>query len=134
MHLSRGEVIDFDISKWRCENLISCQTIDLLLKSERLNKLRFTSLPTIVYISHLPSPIPSHNLSSNRFPKCIRNKVCFIFLTRDRKKKNKKQFPSVEIGNYILIYINIKRVFQIDINYTRCYKTLKCLNTTERNS
>ena len=134
MHLSRSGFIDFDISKWHCENLISYQTINLLLKSERLNKLRFTSLPTIVYISHLPSPIPSYNLSSNRFPKCIKNKLCFIFLTRDRKKKNKKQFPSVEIGNYILIYINIKRVFQIDIDYTRCYKTLKCLNTTERNS
>ena len=37
------------------------------------------------------------------------------FLTRDCKKNNKKQFPSVEIGNDILIYTNIKRVFQIDI-------------------
>ena len=27
------------------------------------------------------------------------------FLTRDLKKNNKKQFPSIEIGNDILIYI-----------------------------
>ena len=41
-------------------------------------------------------------------------------ITRDWKKNNKKQFPSVEIRNDILVYINIKRVFQIDIDYTRC--------------
>ena len=50
-------------------------------------------------------------------PKYVRYKGRFIFFTRDWKKKNKKQFPSVEIGNDILIYINIKRVFQIDIDY-----------------
>ena len=86
--------------------------------SERLNKLRFTLLPTTVYLSYLPIPNPSHNLSSNRFPKCIRDKGCFIFFfTRHWKKNNKKQLPSVEIGNNILIYVNIKRVFQIDIDY-----------------
>ena len=95
------------------------ETVTLLLQSERLNKLRFTP-PTHQCLSHLPSPTPSHNLSSNRFPKCIRNKGRFIVFTRDWKKNNKKQFPSVEIGNDILIYINIKRVFQIDIDYTRC--------------
>ena len=75
--------------------------------------------PLSIYHTH--SALPSrHNLSSNSFPKCTRNKGCFIFLKRDWKKSNKKQFPSVEIGNDILIYINIKRVFQIDIDYTRC--------------
>ena len=77
MKLSR--VTDFDISKWHCEELSSYQTINFLLQKEHLNKLRYTPLPTTVYLSNLPSPIPSHNLSSNRFPKCIRNKACFIF-------------------------------------------------------
>ena len=63
---------------------------------------------------------PSHNLSPNLFPKCIRNKRCFIFFTRDWKKNNKKQSSSFKIGNYILIYINVKHVFQIDIDCTRC--------------
>ena len=42
------------------------------------------------------------------------------FFTRDWKNNNKKQFLNVEIENDILIYVNIKRVLQIDINYTRC--------------
>ena len=42
------------------------------------------------------------------------------FFTRNWKKNNKKYFRSVEIGNDILIYVNIKRVFQVDIDYTRC--------------
>ena len=40
------------------------------------------------------------------------------FFTRDWEKNNKKHFYSVEVGNDILIYINIKRVFQMEINYT----------------
>ena len=55
------------------------------------------------------------------------------FFTRDWKKNNKKQFPSVEIGNDILIYINIKRVPHILIKHAAS-KTLKCLNTTENDS
>ena len=51
-------------------------------------------------------------------------------ITRDWKKYNKKQFLSIEIENDILIYINIKRVFQILITHA-AIKTLKCLNTTE---
>ena len=39
------------------------------------------------------------------------------FFTRDWKN-NKKQFPSVQTGNDILIYTNIKRVFRVDIDYT----------------
>ena len=87
---------DLDISKWHREDLSSNQSITLLLQSERLNKLRFTPLPTTVYLSHLPRCTPSHNLSSNRFPKCIWNKGCFILFKRDWKKNNKKQFPSIE--------------------------------------
>ena len=63
-----------------CEDVSSYQTITLLLESERLNKLRFTPLATTVYLSHPPSPTPSHDLSSNRFLKWIRNKEYFIFL------------------------------------------------------
>ena len=47
------------------------------------------------------------NLSSNRFPKWIRNKGCFIFL------------QETEIGIDVLTYINIQWVFQIDIDYMR---------------
>ena len=73
-------VIGFDISKWHCEDLSSYQTITLLLQRERLKKLRFTPLSTTVYLSHLTSSTPTHNLSSNRFQKRFRNKGCFIFL------------------------------------------------------
>ena len=59
-------------------------------------------------------------LTFQRFPKCIRNKGCFIFFKRDWKKNKKKQVPTVETGNDILIYINIKQVFQINIDYTHC--------------
>ena len=38
------------------------------------------------------------------------------FFTRDWEKNNKKYFQSVEIGNDILIYINLKRVFQVEID------------------
>ena len=38
--------------------------------------------------------------------------------TRDWKNNNKKQFQNVEIGNDILIYISIKRIFQIEIDFT----------------
>ena len=126
-------VIGFDILKWHCEDLSSYQTITLLLQSERLNKLRFTPLSTTVYLSHLTSSTPTHNLSSNRFQKCFRNKGCFIFFTRDWKKNNKKLSPIFEIGNDVLIYINIKRVFQILFTHTAS-QTLKCLNTIEHDS
>ena len=66
-----------------CENFSSCQTITLLLQSKRLGKLRFTPLATAVYLSHPPSPTLSRNLSSNRFPKCIRNEGYLIFFARD---------------------------------------------------
>ena len=82
--------------------------------------MRFTPLSTTVYLSHVPTPTPSHNLSSDHFPKFIRNKGCFIFFTRDCKKNNKETIPSAEIGNDILVYTNIKRVFQIDLDYTHC--------------
>ena len=62
----------------------------------------------ICILSYLPNPTPSHHLSSISLPKCIRNEGCFIFCTRDWEKNNKKHFHNVEIGNDILIYINIK--------------------------
>ena len=65
------------------QDLSSYQIITLLLQSERLNKLRFAPSVTTVSLSHQPSPNPSRNLSTNRFPKCIRNKECFIYFTRD---------------------------------------------------
>ena len=43
----------------------------------------------------------------------------FHFFTRDGEKNNKKHFHSIEIGNDI-IYINIKRVLQMEIDYTHC--------------
>ena len=82
---------------------------------KRLNKLRFTPLATTVYLSHTPSATPSRNLSSNRFPKCIRNKGCFISLQEN------------EIGKDILIYIRVNWVFQIDMDYTRCWWNPKML-------
>ena len=79
-------------SYWHSEDLNSYQIITLLLPSERLNKLRFTPLPT-VYLSHLLSPIPSYNLPSNQFPKYIRrNKRCFIFLQEIGRKITENNF------------------------------------------
>ena len=96
------------------------QTITLLLQNERLSKLRFTPLDTTVYLSQLPNPAISHHLSSIRMPKCIRNEGSVIFFTRNWEKNNKMHFQNVEIGNDILIYINIKRVFQMELDYILC--------------
>ena len=46
--------------------------------------------------------------------------VPFFFFTKDWEKKNKKHFHRVEIGNNILIDINMKRVLEMEIDYTRC--------------
>ena len=91
--------------------------------------------PTTVYLSYLPGPAPCHNLPSNRFPKSIRSKGCFIFFTRDWKKNNKKQFPSVEIGNDF-IYINIKTsvLGRYWLHRLIASETLTYLNSTERDS
>ena len=51
--------------------------------------------------------------------------VSFL-LTRDWEKNNKKYFQCIEIGN-ILIYINIKRVLQMKIDYTHYYWNPKML-------
>ena len=69
-----------------CEDLSSYQAISRLLQSERLKKLRFTPLATTVCLSHPPSPTPSRNLSSNRFPKCIKNNGYFFFFFYKRLK------------------------------------------------
>ena len=70
-------------------SLSSYQTITLLLHSERLN-LRFKPLLTTVYLSHLPSPTPSRNLSYNRFSKCIKNKGYFIFFLKRFEEEQHK--------------------------------------------
>ena len=97
----------------------SYQTMTLLLQSEPLNQLKWTPLATTIYLLHLANPTHSHHLPSICLTKCIKNEM-FHFFTRDWEKNNKKHFHSVEIGNDILIYINIKRLFQMGINYTRC--------------
>ena len=58
----------------------------------------------------------------------------FHFFTRDWEKNNKKHFQNVEIRNDILIYINIKRVLQIELIIHAASETLKCLNTNGRDS
>ena len=73
---------------------------------ERLNQLRLVSLVITVYLSHQSNRTPSQQLASISLLKCIRNKRCFIFFTREWEKNNKKHFRSVEIGNSILIYNN----------------------------
>ena len=82
-------LIDFDIPKWHCEDLSSHQTITLLLQCKRLNELTLTSLTTIVYLSHLRNPTPSHHLSSVSLPKCIRNERCFNFLLEIERRITK---------------------------------------------
>ena len=94
------------------EPLSSNQTITFLLQSKRLNHMRLTALATTVYLSHLPNPSPSNNLSCVRWSKSIRNERWFIFSTRDLEKNNKKHFHSIEIEHDILVYINVKRVFR----------------------
>ena len=44
------------------------------------------------------------------------------FFTRDWLKNNKKYFYSVEIGNYILVFINIKQV-----SFDSLTKSTECL-------
>ena len=84
-------------------------TVTFLLQSEQLFQLIVTQLVTTVYLSHLSNPTPIHCLSSILLPKFKKNQGCFIFFTRDWEKKNKKHFLSVEIRNYILININVKK-------------------------
>ena len=55
------------------------------------------------------------------------NEGCFILFTRDWEKNNQKHFHIVEIRNVILIYINIKRVFQMKFDESRCYWNPKIL-------
>ena len=79
-----------------CEGFSSYQTIKLSPLYYKVNELRFTSLATTVYLSHSPSPTHNCNVSSSHFPKCMKNKGCFIFP------------QEIEIGNDILFYISIK--------------------------
>ena len=50
------------------------------------------------------------------FVKMYRKQRLRYFFTRDWEKNNKKHFQYAKIGNDI----NIKRVFQMEIDYTRC--------------
>ena len=107
----------------------SFQTITFLLPSEQLTQLTLTQLVTTVYMSHLPNPTPSHRLSSIRLRKCIKNERCFISFTREWEKNNKKHFHSVQLGNYILIYINIKRVLFDSLIKSAAYLLIFCQNS-----
>ena len=73
-------------------------------KSEWLNKLRFTPLPTTAYLSHIPSLTPSHYLSSNRFSKCIRKKGCFIFLQEIGRRITKSNLRVLNRNWYSYLY------------------------------
>ena len=107
-------VIDFVISKWHCEDLSSYQTITFILQNKCLNQLRFTPLNTTVFLSQLPNSTHIHHLSSIRLSKCIRNEGRLIFLQEIARRITKS------ISECWISYINIKRVFQIEIDYTRC--------------
>ena len=64
-------------------------------------------------------------------PKWIKSERYFLFFfTGYWERNNQNHFYSVEIGNDVLIYINKKQVFQIEIGYTTARETLKSLNTT----
>ena len=64
---------------------------------------------------------PSHHLSSIPFAEMYKKWGMYLFfLQKDWERNNKKHFRRVEIRNDILIYINIKLVFQMEIDYTRC--------------
>ena len=104
-------LLSVTIHKRASKYLSSYQAITLLLESERLYKLRLKLLATIAYLPHLPNTTTSHRFSFVRLPKCIRNEGCFIYFTGDWGKNNKENFHSVEIGNDIFIYINVKQVF-----------------------
>ena len=66
-------------------------------------------LAITIYLSCLPNRTASRHLSSTRLAKCIRNEGCFSFSQEIWRKTKKKHFQSVEIGNDIVIYINIKQ-------------------------
>ena len=56
--------------------------------------------------------------------------IFFIFFTRYWERNNQNHFHNVEIGNDVLIYINKKQMFRIEIDYTTARETLKSLNIT----
>ena len=81
-------------------------------------------------LSIIPTnPRPRHCLSSIRLLKCIRNDVCFIFFARDWEKNKKKHFHSVEIGNDILVFINIKREFLDSLIKSTVFILIFCQNS-----
>ena len=130
MQLSRSYWLwQFKVTLWGFEFI---SNYHLSITKEGLNQMRLAPLTTTAYLLHLLNPTPSHHLSSILNPLLVcqnvrRDASFFSFFTRDWEKNNKKHFHSVEIGNDILIFINIKRVFQIEIDYTGCLWNSKML-------
>ena len=111
-------VIDFQISKWYCEDLSSYQTITLLLQSEWLNQLTLALLVTTVYLSHLTNLTPSHCWSSNRLPKCIRNALFIKHATSQnhpqpvRTTHNHQQLPKTTHNKMVWnFYTSGRKIF-----------------------
>ena len=109
-------VIDFEFSKWHCEDLTSYFELIILLQSKHLNQLRLTPLGTIFYLSELPNPSPSHYASS--FAKMYKKWGLFHFLQEIRRRITKSIFTVLN-HSYLYQY-TVKRVLQLETDYTLC--------------
>ena len=93
MRLSRGYWLwQFKVTLWGSELILNYHPS---MTNRTPWKAEIHTPSHTVYLSHPPTPTPGRNLSSNRFPKCIKNKGCFTFL------------QEIEIENDILIYIKM---------------------------
>ena len=61
-----------------------------------------------------------HPCITKRLSKCIRNEGRFIFLKEIGRRITKSIFTVLNYEMIFLFYINIKRLFQMGIDYTRC--------------
>ena len=70
------------------------------------------------WLCHFKVTLWAFEFISNFYPSITKQtpQQTEIYNNNNWKRNNKKQFPSVEIGNDILVYINIKHDFQIDID------------------
>ena len=74
--------------------------------------MTLTPLATTVYLSHHPTLPLAAAYPLSVCQNVLRNKgYISFFFPRGSEKKIKKHFHSFEIGNDILIYVNIKQVF-----------------------